>query len=130
MSKMSRFRWPFHKQHGKRAQTLLHSRRQYLYQIYWWPWRKLSEKKSLLVLCKIVRLLVCILTAVDKYSLVNKDNLTQPIQIQPSQKQKPFSQFLSEFLQSKLNFEYFPKKMTVIAADVFPKLRTLKKVVR
>ena len=32
-------------------------------------------------------------TANDNYSLLNRDNLTQPIQIQLSQKQKAFSQF-------------------------------------
>ena len=69
------------------------------------------------------------MTAVDKYSLFNRDKLTQPIQIKSSQKQKPFSQFLSEFLQSTLNFEHFPKKMTAIA-DVLPKLRAPKKLVR
>ena len=32
-------------------------------------------------------------------------------------------------MRSKLNFEYFQKKMTVIV-DVFPKLRTVKNVVK
>ena len=53
---------------------------------------------SLLVLCKILRLFVNTLTADDKYSLLNRDNLTQPIQILLSQKQKTFSQFFSAFL--------------------------------
>ena len=34
MSKMSRFRGPFEKQHGKRAQALLKSASQHLYHIY------------------------------------------------------------------------------------------------
>ena len=59
------------------------------------------------MLCKILRLFVNTLTADDKYSLVNRDNLTQPIQILLSQKQKTFSEFLSAFLKSKLNFEHF-----------------------
>ena len=50
------------------------------------------------------------LSADDKYSLLNRDNLTQPIQIQLSQKQKTFSQFLSAFLKSSLNDEHFFKK--------------------
>ena len=45
----------------------------------------------------------------EKYSLLYKDNLTQPIQILLSQKQKTFSQFFSAFLKSTLNFEYFQK---------------------
>ena len=32
-------------------------------------------------------------TAVYKYSLLNRDNLTQPIQMQLSKKQKNFSEF-------------------------------------
>ena len=35
MSKKSRFRGTFEKQHGKWAQTLLKSERKDLYQIYW-----------------------------------------------------------------------------------------------
>ena len=34
MSEKSRLRGPFHKQHGKRAQTLLQSGRRHLYHIY------------------------------------------------------------------------------------------------
>ena len=60
--------------------------------------------------CKILRLFVNALTADDKYSLVNRDNLTQPIEILLSQKKKTFSQFFSPFLKSTLNFEHFPKK--------------------
>ena len=37
------------------------------------------------------------LTADDKYSLLNRDNLTQPIQIVLSQKEKTFSQFFCPF---------------------------------
>ena len=50
------------------------------------------------------------LTADDKYSLLKRDNLTQPIQILLSQKQKTFSEFFSSFLKSTLNFEKMQKK--------------------
>ena len=40
---------------------------------------------------KILRLFVNTLTADDKHYLLNRDNLTQPIQMQLSQKQKTFS---------------------------------------
>ena len=46
----------------------------------------------------------------DKYSLLNRDNLAQQIQIQLSQKQKTFSQFFAAFLKSLLNFIHFQKK--------------------
>ena len=64
----------------------------------------------MLVLCKISRLFLNSLTDHDKYSVVYRDNLTQPIQILLSQKEKTFSQFFSQFLKSTLNFEHFQKR--------------------
>ena len=64
----------------------------------------------MLVLCKFLRLLVKTLTDDEKYSLLYRENLTQPIQILLSQKQKTFSQFFSAFLKYTLNFEHFQKK--------------------
>ena len=83
----------------------------------------------MLVLCKILGLFVNILSEDDRYCLLYKDNLLQPIQILLSQKQKTFSQFFSPFLKSTLNFEHFEKKMTLIA-DVFPKLPSPKMVIK
>ena len=60
--------------------------------------------------CKILRLFVNALTADDKYSLVNRDNLTQPIEILLSKKENNFSQFSSAFLKASLNFGHFGKK--------------------
>ena len=110
MPKNSSFKGSFGKQHGKRAQTLLKFAWKNLYQIYWSLWRQLTCKKSLLVICKISILFPNSLSAHGKYSLFNRDNLTQPIQMQLSRKQKSFSQFFSSFLKSSLNFEPFPKK--------------------
>ena len=81
MSEKSRFRGPFHKQHGKRAQTLLQAGRGHLYHIYRSLSKQFTWKKAILVLCKILRLFVNTLTADDKYFLVNRDKVTQPIQI-------------------------------------------------
>ena len=64
----------------------------------------------MLVLCKFLRLLVKTLTDDEKYSLLYRENLTQPIQILLSQKPKTFSEFFSAFLKSTLNFEHFLKK--------------------
>ena len=58
----------------------------------------------------MVRLFVNGLTADDKRYLLNKENLTQPIQMQLSQKQKKFSPTFFAFPKSIINFEYFPKK--------------------
>ena len=64
----------------------------------------------MLVLCKILRLFVNTLTDDDKYSLLYRDNLKEPIQILLSHEQKTFSKFFSAFLKSTLNFENFGKK--------------------
>ena len=50
------------------------------------------------------------MSADAKYSPLNRDNLTQPIQMQLSRKQKTFSNFFSTFSKSSLNFERFFKK--------------------
>ena len=110
MSKMSRFKGSFGKQHGKRAQKLVKFPWLHLYHIYWSLLMQLSYKKSLLVICKISRLFINTLTTDGKYSLFKRDNLTQPIQMQVSRKQKTFSEFFSAFLKSSLNFEHFQKK--------------------
>ena len=123
MSENSCFRGPFKGQHGKRVETMLRSERQHLYHICWSLWRQLSWKKSLLVICKFLRLFLNTLTADDKYSLGNRDILREPIQILLSKKQKGFSQFFFFFffivLKFRLNFEHFPKKTTHIAGN-FP----------
>ena len=67
-------------------------------------------KKSLLVIQKFLRLFVNTFPADEKHYLLNRDNLTQPIQIQLSQKQKTFSQFFFAFLESMLNFKHLPKE--------------------
>ena len=83
----------------------------------------------MLVLRKILGLFVNTLSEDDRYCILYKDNLLQPIQILLSQKQKTFSQFFSAFLKSTLNSEHFQKKINLIA-DVFPKLPSAKKVIR
>ena len=108
MPNTSCFRAPFDRQHGKWAETLLQSERQHLYNIYYSLWRSLRSKKSLLVIYKIVRPFVSTLTANAKHYLLNRGNLTQPIYIQLSQKQKTFSQFFLAFLKSILIFKHLP----------------------
>ena len=83
----------------------------------------------MLVLCKISGLFLNTLTDDDKYCVLYRDNLTQPIQILLSQKQKTFSHLFFAFLKATLNFVHFQKKMTVIV-DAFPKLPSPEKVIR
>ena len=50
------------------------------------------------------------LTADDKYSLLNRDNLTQPIRTPLSKKHKASSQFFLAFSKWTLNLEHFQNK--------------------
>ena len=59
---------------------------------------------------QILGLLVNTLATDEMYPVLNRDNLKIPIQMQLSQKQKIFSEILSEFLKSRLNFEHLWKK--------------------
>ena len=100
--KISRFRGPFEKQHGKRAKALLKFASQHLYHntqhnittsqhIHQSLLSQLSWKKCLLLTCKILELLVNTLCADEKNLVLHKDNLTIPIQMQLSEEQKCFS---------------------------------------
>ena len=110
MSKKSRFRLPFQKEHGKRISNLFKFERQNLDHIYWSTRSQFNCKKSLLVICKSLRLFVNTMSAVDKCSLLNTDNLMQPIHRQLSQKLTTFSEFFRGFSKSSLNFVHFQKK--------------------
>ena len=97
MSKKSHFRLPFQKEHGKRVSTLFKFERQHLYHIYWSTRRHFSCKKSLLVICKSLRLFVNTMSAIGKCSLRNRDILMGPIHMQLSQKLKTFCSFILHF---------------------------------
>ena len=100
MCKKSRFRLPFQKEHGKRVSTLFKSQRAHLGQIYCSTGRQFNCKKNPLVICQRLRLFVKTMTAVDKCSLPDRDNLMQPIHTQLSQKLKNFSNFILHFRNS------------------------------
>ena len=87
----------------------------------------LELQKSLLEAWKFFSRVLNTLTADDKYSLISRDNWMQTIQIHLSHKQKIFSKFFSEFLESAWNFKRFEKKMTLMAY-VSPKLPTTEDV--
>ena len=84
------------------------SERRHLYHIYWSLWRQFSLKRSFIVICKISELFLNILTADDKYSLPNGDNLISSDAI--CEKRKTFSEFIFEFWKFKFDFEHFRKK--------------------
>ena len=99
MSKKSCFWRPFQKQHGKQVRTLMKSELQHFQHIYWSMWRQFSWEKFLLVIWKMFGLFVNTLTAGHKFSLLNKDRLMKPIQMQLSKKQKAFSKVFFAFLK-------------------------------
>ena len=74
---------------------------------------KLSWKKSPSVWYEILRLFVNALTADDKYSGSNMQNLRQQFQTLLSQKPKAFSWFFNAFLECAWNLEHFQKKRSV-----------------
>ena len=86
---------------------------QHLYHIHWSLVKKLCLKKSLLLTCQILGLPVNTFATDENYPVLNRDNLTIPIQMQLSQKHNTFSQFLAAFLKFTLNFKYFGKKSNV-----------------
>ena len=110
MSKKFCFRGCFDKQSGKRAQALLKSTSETLYQTHWPLPSQLSWKRSLLLTSKTLGLLVKTFAADEKYPVHNRDNLTIPIPIQLSQKQKNFPEFFAAFLKSTLNSKHFEQK--------------------
>ena len=110
MSKKSRFKLPFQKQHDKLVHPRLKCASQHLYHIDWSLPSQFSWKKSMFLTGQIVGLLVNTLLADEMYTVLNGDNLTIPIQMQLSQKHKSFCQFFPAFLKSRWNFEHFYKK--------------------
>ena len=76
MSKKSRLRGPFEKKHRKREQTLLKPASQHIYHLHWPLATKLGSKKSLVLTCQILGLLIKTLAADEKYPVLNRDNLT------------------------------------------------------
>ena len=125
MSKKFCFWGSFEKQHGKRAQARFISSTNCLFHCHWALPSQLSWKKSVLFRWKILGLLVNRLAADWKFPVPNRDNLTIPIQMQLSQKQKISLNFWLHFwnLDSILNI--LEQKM-ILTAFVFPKLRTVK----
>ena len=89
----------------------------------------MNWNESVLVTWKILRLFVNTATADDKYPVLSRDKLKEPIQMHLSEKQKKISQMFCAFFQSKSNFEHFERKMNLIAY-VFATLQTPKDVVK
>ena len=127
MAKFRRFTVPFNKQDVKEAHSLFKSERRHLCHTDWLLTRLLSLKKSLLVIWKILRIFLNTFTADDKYSVLNRDSLTQPIQSKYLKKIL-FLDFFLKFWNVDEILNILKKKIT-LRANLFPKLRTPKNVV-
>ena len=101
MSKKSRFRGNFEKQHEKGAQALFKCASHHLYQIHWSLPSQWSWKKSLFLTWKSLGLFVNTLATDEMHPVLNRDNFTIPIQMQLSQKEKIFSQFFASSMKSR-----------------------------
>ena len=89
----------------------------------------MSREKSLLYRWKILGLLINTLAADEKYHVLNTENLTIPIQMQLSQKQNTFYEFLAAFWKSTLNFKHFQTKQNAHRICIF-EMTDSKNVVR
>ena len=97
MSKKSCFRGSFPQQHGKCSQALLKFASKKFKHIHQSLPKKLCSKKSLLMACDFLGLLVNTLATDEKYPLLNREILAIPIQMHLSQKEKYFLSFLLQF---------------------------------
>ena len=109
-SKRSCLRTPFANERVNGFLTVLKSVRHHYYPLFSSIRGKLSCKKSSLVWCEILRLFVNAITADEKYSGSNMQNLPQQFQTRLSQKQKTFSWFFIAFMKCAWNLEHFEKK--------------------
>ena len=75
---------------------------------------------SFLVICEILAHFVNTWIADNKYSLRNKENLLQPIQMQLPINQNLFLNFFTPFIKSISYFKRIEKKMN-LRAYAFPK---------
>ena len=105
LSKKRRFRTPFDSQHVKASQIL-------------------AKSPSLL---KILGAFVKTLTADGKYLIQDGEDLELPIQMQLSQNEKHFLNFLFHFLNLHQMLNILIEKM-IVRANVFPNFHTVKNV--
>ena len=67
----------------------------------------MSWKKSVLLTCQILGLLVKEMATDGNYNVLDRDNLTIPTEMQLSQKPKKVPQSFAAFLKSRFNLEHF-----------------------
>ena len=107
-------------------ETLLKLTRQYFRHIFWSLWKKISSKNSVLVLSKILRLFVTILTPDDKNSLSVKASVKRKKSIYNYlQIEKHFLNFFLLFPSLHQILNNFLKKM-ILRGEFFSHYRLQK----
>ena len=129
ISKMCCFRTSFDSEQVKASQTLVKSAREHFYHIFSSHWWEKIQKISLLLICEILGVLINKLASNDKYPVQDCENLWLLIQMHYLKNEKNFLKFLFDFWNLHQFLNIFKKKMIVIA-NVFPKLQTVKDLVR
>ena len=114
-SKSSCFRTSFASERVNGFQTLLTLARHPYYPLFSSIRGKLSCKKSSSVWYEILRLFPNALTADDKYSVSNMQDLPQHIQTLLSQRQKTFLDYFYHFWNVHEIYTIFKKKMSILA---------------
>ena len=129
LSKKRCFRNRFVSQHVKEYQRLAKSPSEHFYYVFSSFLGKLIWKMSSVVFDEILGVFLDTLPVDAKYPVEYYENLRLQIQMQLSEKRKPFSEFLFHFWIIHKISNILKKKMMVIA-NVFPKLQTVKILVR
>ena len=109
-SKKRSFRTAFDSQHVKASEILAKSPWECFYHVFSSLSGKLIWKMSPLVLAEILGVFVNTLAADVKYPVQDCENLQLPIQMQLSEKRKPFSEFFVPFPEYQSNLNHFAKK--------------------
>ena len=119
----------FDSQHVKVPRIIRKFQWQHFYHVLSSFWEKLISKMSHLVLGKILGVFLNTLTTDGKYPVEDWENLQLLIQMELSDKQKLFLNFLLHFWNLHQILNILKKKIMVIA-NVFPKLETVINFVR
>ena len=113
------FRAPSDGEHLKANQILIKSAWNNFRHTFCWQLARYTWKKSLLLIFSPLGLIVKTLTADDKYSLPNSENMREPIQMQLYKILKTYCRHFVQLVQSTSNFKHFEKKDNPLSVCIF-----------
>ena len=129
LSKKCFFRTRFDSKHVKASQILPKSPWERFYHVFSPLSEKLISKMPPLMLGETLGVFFNTFTAESKYPVLDGENLQIPIQMEISQNDKLFLNFLFNFWNLHQILNTLKKRM-IVTAKVFPKLKTVKIFVR